>query len=330
MHDAEIGVEVNLRRGALLLGLLLPLCFVGGCTGPGAARPVFGIVPGFGSDPITQDPTSIDATHPARLVETRIGDVGQRMNALVYEAQGAGPHPTVLLLHGFPGNEKNLDLAQAIRRAGWNVVFFHYRGAWGSEGQFTFGHVLEDVGRVLDAIVEPTFATAHRIDPTRLTLIGHSMGGFAALTVGAEREDVDCVASIAGANFGATAKGLVESPALAFRMAMFLEAGSGPLNAPAGGQLVAELVVEQDRFDVTQRAGALASKPVLLIAGGRDAVAPADAHHTPLVRALEAAGAGSLESAILPHADHAFSSARIELARRVVSWLAKDCAAAAI
>jgi hypothetical protein len=22
-----------------------------------------------------------------------------------------GPHPTVLLLHGFPGNEKNLDLA---------------------------------------------------------------------------------------------------------------------------------------------------------------------------------------------------------------------------
>ena len=45
---------------------------------------------------------------------------------------------TVILLHGFPGNERNLDLAQAIRRSGWNAVFFHYRGAWGSGGVFSF------------------------------------------------------------------------------------------------------------------------------------------------------------------------------------------------
>ena len=32
-------------------------------------------------------------------------------------AAGAGPHPTMLLLHGLPGNERNLDLAQAARRA---------------------------------------------------------------------------------------------------------------------------------------------------------------------------------------------------------------------
>ena len=44
-------------------------------------------------------------------------------------ANGQGPHPTIVLLHGFPGNEKNLDLAQSLRRAGYNVLFFHYRGA---------------------------------------------------------------------------------------------------------------------------------------------------------------------------------------------------------
>ncbi|MDO8912512.1 MAG: hypothetical protein Q8N10_08825 [Phenylobacterium sp.] len=32
------------------------------------------------------------------------------------------------------GNEKNLDLAQAVRRAGWNAVTFNYRGSWGSPG----------------------------------------------------------------------------------------------------------------------------------------------------------------------------------------------------
>ena len=37
------------------------------------------------------------------------------MNAVMYTAQGGGLHPTLLLLHGFPGNEQNLDLAQTSR-----------------------------------------------------------------------------------------------------------------------------------------------------------------------------------------------------------------------
>jgi len=37
------------------------------------------------------------------------------------------------LLHGLPGYESSGDLAQSIRRAGWNVVFFHYRGTWGTK-----------------------------------------------------------------------------------------------------------------------------------------------------------------------------------------------------
>ena len=37
---------------------------------------------------------------------------GGLLNAFVYVASGPGPHPMVVLLHGFPGNERNLDLAQ--------------------------------------------------------------------------------------------------------------------------------------------------------------------------------------------------------------------------
>jgi pimeloyl-ACP methyl ester carboxylesterase len=62
------------------------------------------------------------------------------MNALVYVAAGAGPHPAVILLHGFPGNERNLDLAQDMRRAGWDVLYFNYRGSWGTLGDFSFAH----------------------------------------------------------------------------------------------------------------------------------------------------------------------------------------------
>jgi hypothetical protein len=90
------------------------------------------------------------------------------MFGLIYEAPGVGPHPTALVLHGFPGNERNLDLAQAIRRAGWNAVFFHYRGAWGSEGSFGFVHVLEDRGRTHHVAAAGLRGTApHRSIPAR-------------------------------------------------------------------------------------------------------------------------------------------------------------------
>ena len=69
-------------------------------------------------------------------------------------ANGKGPHPTVILLHGYPGNEKNLDLAQSLRRAGYNVVFLHYRGAWGSQGDYSIGGQADDVAAVLGYVRE--------------------------------------------------------------------------------------------------------------------------------------------------------------------------------
>jgi uncharacterized protein len=45
---------------------------------------------------------------------------GARINGLMYLAAGSGPHPIVIFLHGYPGNERNLDLAQAAgHRCNW-------------------------------------------------------------------------------------------------------------------------------------------------------------------------------------------------------------------
>jgi pimeloyl-ACP methyl ester carboxylesterase len=32
---------------------------------------------------------------------------GSRLNAVLFMASGKEAHPTILLMHGFPGNEKN-------------------------------------------------------------------------------------------------------------------------------------------------------------------------------------------------------------------------------
>lgn len=60
----------------------------------------------------------VDSAHPAAMTVLHIPTHGVEINGLVYSPVGAGVHPTVVLCHGLPGNEKNLDLAQAIRRAG--------------------------------------------------------------------------------------------------------------------------------------------------------------------------------------------------------------------
>ena len=86
----------------------------------------------------------------------------------------------MLLLHGLPGNERNLDLAQAVRRAGWNVLTFTYRGAWGSEGTFSSQHAIADAQAALDFLRSPRAASQFQVDPSRLVLAGHSMGGYIA------------------------------------------------------------------------------------------------------------------------------------------------------
>ncbi len=54
-------------------------------------------------DPISHEPAE-DARFPAAVTELSILHAGDRMPGHIYQAQGEGPHPTVVLLHGLPGN----------------------------------------------------------------------------------------------------------------------------------------------------------------------------------------------------------------------------------
>ena len=126
---------------------------------------------------ITSDPAPTK-DFPPTMDSPDIMSHGSRLNAIIYLAAGAEPHGTVLLMHGFPGNEQNLDLAYVIRRAGWNVLFPHYRGSWGSAGTFSFSNALEDTQAALDFARDPASAKKYRIDTKKIVLIGHSMGGL--------------------------------------------------------------------------------------------------------------------------------------------------------
>ena len=60
-----------------------------------------------------------DLAHPARMDVLHIPSHGETINGIAYVAAGADEHPAVVLLHGLPGNEKNLDLASRPSNSIW-------------------------------------------------------------------------------------------------------------------------------------------------------------------------------------------------------------------
>lgn len=137
-----------------------------------------------------------DSTAPASIVELQINSSGSTIYGFEYIANGPGPHPTVIMLHGLPGNERNLDLTQNLRRAGYNVIYFNYRGAWGSKGTFSFANSLKDVDAVLDYITDGQNTSRMRIDTGRIALIGHSMGAGLAVIAGINDPRVKAITGI--------------------------------------------------------------------------------------------------------------------------------------
>ncbi|MEO0346735.1 MAG: alpha/beta fold hydrolase [Pseudomonadota bacterium] len=266
-------------------------------------------------DPVTQSPPDI-AGAPARNLEVTVPSHGVRLPGYLMLAAGAGPHPTVLLLHGYPGNEKNLDLAQSLRRAGLNVLFIHYRGAWGAEGEFRFANTFADGQAALEYL--RANSGQYPIDADQLIVVGHSMGGFAALQTAAADADVACAVGIAAANIGTyAARGdAAKAGFAAYTDNLFMLAGLD------GATAVAELVANADAFDLRNLGPQLAGRPVLLITGTGDTVVPVDMQRS-IAASWQEAGP-VLTTREIP-GDHSFAADRLSMQREVIEWLQQSC-----
>jgi uncharacterized protein len=270
-------------------------------------------------DPLATDPPR-DPDFPAATPALTFESGGEELLGVLHVPAGRGPHPIVVLLHGFPGNERNFDLAQVLRRAGHAALVFHYRGSWGVGGTWSWGRVLEDAAAVVSALREPGFAAAHRLDPSRLALVGHSLGGFAALMTAAADPSVTAVASVAGFDFGAVAALCRADRSVRAAWVEAFDGELGPLRGTSGEALVAEMEAAGESWRLARLAPQLAGRPVLLVGTGRDGVTPHRLHHDPLVAAFADA---HLDHHVFA-TDHALSDHRVTLARTVLDFLARD------
>ncbi|HEX8667775.1 MAG TPA: alpha/beta hydrolase [Allosphingosinicella sp.] len=280
------------------------------------AGPGIGVFPKRTPPPVIADPPR-DAAFPARNRQLLVPSRGEGMNALFFLAAGEGPHPTMLLLHGLPGNERNLDLAQAVRRAGWNVLTFTYRGAWGSPGRFSIAGAIEDTDAAMAFLSSADAARDYGIDPRRLVIAGHSMGGLAAALHAARAQDVAALVLLDAWNAGATGEELASGGAAARKA---FEQGFDDLGNALQGATVStlydELIARRSEWKLPALAPRLAGLPVLTVYATHGGAAENKA----LADAIRAAGAGRL-TAVELDSDHSFADHRIALAVEVVRWL---------
>jgi pimeloyl-ACP methyl ester carboxylesterase len=275
------------------------------------------------ADPKTIVPSAVindpapDAANPPRSSQVLVPSHGLGMNGLFYLAGGAAPHPTMVLLHGFPGNEQNLDLAQAVRRAGWNVLTLHYRGSWGSPGTFSIGHVMEDADAAVAFVRRADIAAKYGIDTQRLVIAGHSMGGFASAAHARADTSLLGVVLIDAWNAGATGDDfsrLMRKERAALAAERFDDLGHSLHGATAAG-IADDLVAHRQEWNYLPWATSLTHQPLLIIGASR---ALGD-NNRALAEAVTKAG-GKVTADTMT-TDHSFQDHRIALESEIVNWL---------
>ncbi len=271
-------------------------------------------------DPVTQDPKYYDKEFPSSILPVAFESKGYKLLGTYFVAAGKGPHPIIILLHGFPGNEVNFDLAHVFRRQGFNVLTFHYRGCWGSKGDYSWENLEEDLDAAIGFIRANHHNEQFRVDINKMILAGHSMGGFIALYYSVFHDEFKNVISIAGFNAGAFGEMLKINKEIFDLSLEKIRFTATIVKNSSAKKLLGELISHRNEWNLLKYSSKLSLKRLLIIGAQYDTTAPLEIHHLPLIASLRMAGAENLEESVL-ECGHSFADRRIELARIVSNWL---------
>ena len=249
-----------------------------------------------------------DFINPARMEALEVPSEGIGMNAVFYLASGAGLHPTMLLLHGTPGNEQNLDLAQAARRDGWNVLTMHYRGSWGAAGKYSLSNALVDTTAAMDFLRIPENVAKYHIDVKKLVIAGHSTGGYNAASYAAKDHRIAGVVLIDAWNAAPDV-----SPPDRAEFIEYVKKSSQALVLGSPENYVGDFL---SRNPLVNLASSLAGVPILIVGAEK----ANGAENKILSDEIAKIDRKNLQTFII-ETDHSFSDHRIELSNIFLNWL---------
>ncbi|HEX2138594.1 MAG TPA: alpha/beta hydrolase [Woeseiaceae bacterium] len=277
-----------------------------------------------GCSPPAEGVAKVSAT-PAQDAEVSFVSEGNTVTGTLHFAEGAGPHPTVLFLSGFPGWPESPDFLEPVRDAGYNVLFFPYRGTWGSDGLFSAENALADAEAALAFLRSPEAESEYHVDAEAIVPYGTSFGGWVALNLAAEKPRIDCVAAHVVANIGRMARQWQADDAYrdAWRQNFEQMSAELPIRLEGGaGAFMATLMERADEYDVVSALPALRGRTVILFGAEQDEVAPMDAHYLPIADGLAGGNTGDVTLMTAPggHQD-----VQPSWDAELLSWLREDC-----
>jgi alpha-beta hydrolase superfamily lysophospholipase len=195
---------------------------------------------------------------------------GLKLAAEIFKPQAHGTLPAVFIVHGFTGykEEANLvDIADKLSRRGIVTVRFTASGFGDSEGSlekdYRFSNYILDLESVYAAV-----RTLPYVDPSRVGVCGHSMGGKLAVLFAAAHPEVTrlCIIS-APIHFFSTAYGAMKD---SWRRSGYFEKVSGRDNRAIRIPYAYVLDADQQAHDVLAAAGEITGGHALVLAGKSD------------------------------------------------------------
>lgn len=253
-----------------------------------------------------------DINAPAGSNELFIPSGKSLIAGFIYRANGAQKHPTLLLLHGYPGNERNLDLAQVVRSHGWNVIYFDYRGSWGSQGKFSFANCVEDVANVVAFCKK--YGDSLHVDTSNIVLFGHSMGGWVCLKALAQLPGIKKGFALSTWDIYGDFKDVHAAQQLEARL-KDPNAGAAyfVLNTPVK-EIFQPVITDPSYYNIENDTAALAGKQIIML----------DEHsgNKALARALQKSNHNYFDYEVW-QTDHPFTNKRVSLMNKVLDFLDK-------
>jgi len=232
---------------------------------------------------------------------------GNTLLGRIYRPAPEGKYPAVVVCQGYPGDTKNMDLAEELALRSIVTLVFYYQGAWGSKGVYRFTK-LEPSTRDAVAFLREQPC----VDPDRVGLVSHSMGALPL----AKRMSLDptiktgvMMAPVSDISLW-TSEDVLETV-----VRSFIESAKGKLEGMTPDQVRADLREVTEMENPLKLIGEVKA-PIMILVGTSDDVMPPELCKIFYDKARE-----PKKLVLIEGADHSFSEHRIPLIKAVLDWL---------
>ena len=252
---------------------------------------------------------------------------GVKLDAKFYYTDKINSAPTLILLHGFPGNANSpYGLAERLNKNGMNILVFNYEGSFKSEGVFSWENCMTDVGAAISYLKQKNNIKQFSIDTSKIMVCGCSLGAAIALSASAHNPEIKRIIAVAGGNdLSIYLQKMNKDPS--FRTALEKRIAASALNnGPIRGDSAyihnyfGRIMANYEYFDLIKNADKLKNKEILFITGWLDTTVPMEEFIIPTYRHLknmypEFVSIKAFET------DHFFADIRDDLANSITEWV---------